>query len=149
MAHTCHALGCEVEVKPELLMCRKHWGMVPAKLKREVWKHYRAGQCDDKRPSKEWRQAANEAIIAVAEKEPPPAPLRRSGVKLYCELPEGYSAWALLGDGRVVAANSAKPTMLFDPKKGIWEELKIESVKEFKIKFEKDRLIYAGAPPKA
>jgi hypothetical protein len=37
MPHTCHAEGCEVAVPPKLLMCLKHWRMVPKHLQREVW----------------------------------------------------------------------------------------------------------------
>ena len=69
MSHTCHARGCTTPVKPELLMCFKHWRMVPRLLQRAVWRAYRSGQCDDKRPSEAWHQAADAAIRAVAEKE--------------------------------------------------------------------------------
>lgn len=69
MEHHCHARGCPTVTKPEMLMCRKHWYMVPAKLQKEVWKHYRVGQCDDMNPSKEWHVAADAAIAFVAEKE--------------------------------------------------------------------------------
>ena len=67
--HHCHALGCKTLVPPELLMCLKHWRMVPKDIQKRVWAHYRDGQCDDKNPSKEWHQAADEAINAVAIKE--------------------------------------------------------------------------------
>jgi hypothetical protein len=67
--HHCHAKGCSVEVKPELLMCYKHWRMVPKAIQKKVWEHYRPGQCNDKNPSKEWHQAADEAIKYVYEKE--------------------------------------------------------------------------------
>jgi hypothetical protein len=67
--HHCHALGCEAPTKPEMLMCLKHWRMVPRGLQRRVWATYRPGQCDDKRPSEAWFQAANAAIAAVAAKE--------------------------------------------------------------------------------
>lgn len=68
-AHHCHAVGCEVAVPPELLMCRVHWAMVPKRLQRAVWAHYRKGQCDDKSPSREWLDAADAAILAVAAAE--------------------------------------------------------------------------------
>jgi hypothetical protein len=67
--HRCHARGCATPTKPEMLMCLKHWRMVPRPLQRAVWATYRAGQCDDKRPSGEWHDAADAAIRAVAEKE--------------------------------------------------------------------------------
>lgn len=75
-AHHCHALGCDTRCKPEFLMCPNHWRMVPFKLQRLVWAHYRPGQCDDKRPSAEWMQAADAAIAAVALKEGRPVPVR-------------------------------------------------------------------------
>lgn len=67
--HHCHAAHCNTEVKPELLMCPKHWRMVPKRIQRLVWKYYRPGQCDDKSPSIEWLEAARQAVIAVADKE--------------------------------------------------------------------------------
>ena len=34
-----------------------------------IWEHYREGQCDDWQPSREYLEAAREAVIVVAEKE--------------------------------------------------------------------------------
>lgn len=64
--HTCHAEGCEVGVAPKLLMCLKHWRMVPKPLQVQVWRHYRPGQENDKRPTAEYLEAARAAIDAVA-----------------------------------------------------------------------------------
>jgi hypothetical protein len=50
-------------------MCRRHWYKAPARLRREVWKHYRPGQCDDMEPSEAWHKAADAAIEAVALKD--------------------------------------------------------------------------------
>jgi hypothetical protein len=69
MAHTCHAVGCNAKVPPEMLMCRRHWFMVPQKLRNAAWGTYRTGQCDDWRPSAEYCDAAKAAVLAVAEKE--------------------------------------------------------------------------------
>lgn len=69
MSHHCHARGCSVQVKPELLMCRKHWFMVPRDIRDAVWRSYRPGQCDDKNPSKDWHTAADAAIGYVAIRE--------------------------------------------------------------------------------
>jgi hypothetical protein len=69
VSHTCHARGCAVFVKPEFLMCGRHWKMVPARIQRAVYRHYRPGQCDDMNPSKEWHEAANAAIGTVAKRE--------------------------------------------------------------------------------
>jgi hypothetical protein len=67
VSHTCHARGCEVAVKPELLMCFAHWRKVPSKVQRAVWDAYRPGQCNDMQPSKEWHLAADAAIGYVAK----------------------------------------------------------------------------------
>lgn len=67
--HTCHAKGCSIEVPPAMLMCRTHWYMVPAPLRRRVWATYRKGQEIDKSPSAEYLKAADDAIEAVARKE--------------------------------------------------------------------------------
>lgn len=67
--HHCHARGCGVACKPEMLMCRRHWFMVPPALRRAVWATYRPGQCDDMQPSTEWHAAADAAIAAVAKQE--------------------------------------------------------------------------------
>jgi len=66
MKHTCHARGCGTPCRPVYLMCPRHWRMVHAKLQRAVWRTYRPGQCDDKRPSEEWHEAADAAIGYVA-----------------------------------------------------------------------------------
>jgi hypothetical protein len=50
-------------------MCPRHWSLVPAQLKLAVIRNYRRGQCDDKRPSREWLEAAFAAIAAVAQLE--------------------------------------------------------------------------------
>lgn len=67
--HKCHAAGCEKPVQPKVLMCRRHWSMVPRGLQRRVWTAYRPGQERDKRPSEEWRRAAAKAIQAVRQIE--------------------------------------------------------------------------------
>ena len=67
--HHCHARGCATLVKPEMLMCLRHWRMVPKDIQRRVWATYRPGQCDDKRPSEAWHEAADAAISAVANRE--------------------------------------------------------------------------------
>jgi hypothetical protein len=67
--HHCHARGCATATKPEMLMCARHWYMVPLPIRKMVWAEYRNGQCDDKQPSEEWHKAADLAIKAVWEKE--------------------------------------------------------------------------------
>jgi hypothetical protein len=67
--HTCHARGCTMHVPPRLLMCSRHWRLVPAELKRAIWLHYRRGQEITKDPSPEYLEAMKAAIDAVAAKE--------------------------------------------------------------------------------
>jgi hypothetical protein len=43
--------------------------MVPRNIKRDVWQHYRPGQCDDKNPTQAYLDAADAAIEAVEEAE--------------------------------------------------------------------------------
>jgi len=69
MAHECHAAGCNVPVPPTMLMCAKHWRMVPKAVQTRVWANYRAGQCDDWQITHEYAEAARAAVRAVAEKE--------------------------------------------------------------------------------
>jgi hypothetical protein len=69
MAHTCHAEGCSTKVPPKLLMCARHWRLVPKDLQSRVWATYRPGQEVDKRPTAEYLAAAQAAIDAVAELE--------------------------------------------------------------------------------
>ena len=64
--HVCHAMSCSARVRPEYLMCSRHWRLVPSDLQAKVWRRYRRGQCDDKSPSAEWHAAANSAIRWVA-----------------------------------------------------------------------------------
>lgn len=63
--HKCHAEGCLVSVPPKLLMCARHWRMVPQGLKLAVWRHYRPGQEIDKNPTEEYLAAARAAIESV------------------------------------------------------------------------------------
>jgi len=69
VSHNCHARRCKVPVPPRMLMCRRHWYMVPAPLRQAVWDRYRPGQEIDKNPSEEWHRAADAAINAVDVKE--------------------------------------------------------------------------------
>lgn len=67
--HRCHAVFCSRPCAPERLMCPQHWRMVPEEIQKKMWAEYRVGQCDDKRPSSAWLDAANAAIDAVRDLE--------------------------------------------------------------------------------
>jgi hypothetical protein len=67
--HYCHARGCSIPVPPRLLMCRKHWAMVPRHLQARVYAEYCSGQERTKTPSRAYLQAALDAINAVEAQE--------------------------------------------------------------------------------
>lgn len=67
--HVCHAVGCDVGVPPRMLMCLRHWRMVPRELQRRVWATYVAGQEIRKDPTAEYMEAQRAAVDAVAAKE--------------------------------------------------------------------------------
>lgn len=67
--HYCHARGCSRAVHPRLLMCWRHWRMVPKALKDAVWATYRPGQEETKDPSPAYLAAAEAAVAAVAAQE--------------------------------------------------------------------------------
>lgn len=69
MSHRCHAIGCDAQVPPAMLMCRAHWFAVPKPLRQEVWRLYRRGQEITKDPSPEYLAAARAAVDAVAASE--------------------------------------------------------------------------------
>lgn len=69
MNHLCHAANCKTKVPPKLLMCAKHWRMVPKDIQRRVWKTYRPGQERDKEPSDAYLHAQQSAIAHVALEE--------------------------------------------------------------------------------
>ena len=52
-----------------MLMCYKHWRMVPRRLQLEVWRTYRDGQCDDWEITHDYAVAAANAVRAVAALE--------------------------------------------------------------------------------
>lgn len=69
MAHHCHAAGCPIRVPQTMLMCKRHWFMVPRAIQSRIWATYRDGQCDDWEISHAYAEAARSAVRAVAEKE--------------------------------------------------------------------------------
>ena len=67
--HFCHAKACNIVVPPKRLMCKRHWFMVPADLRKAVWREYRPGQEVDKEPTAEYLEAAQKAVVAVQATE--------------------------------------------------------------------------------
>jgi hypothetical protein len=69
-AHECHAKGCTTQVPPALLMCAKHWRMVPQALKNRIWDTYQPGQeRGNVEPTDAYFEAQREAVEAVAKAE--------------------------------------------------------------------------------
>jgi len=60
----CAALGCSAKIGPKLLMCRRHWMMLPIKLRSAVWEGYRNRQ-QDASAAIEWAYAT---AVANAQK---------------------------------------------------------------------------------
>ena len=67
--HRCHAVGCDVAVPPKMFMCRRHWYMLPKRMRDAIWATYRPGQERDKNPSAEYLQRAAEAQEWLREHE--------------------------------------------------------------------------------
>ena len=60
MSHECPAEGCTMAVSGSMLMCRKHWYMVPARLRAKVWNAWADG-------TGAGSKAHQEAILAAVE----------------------------------------------------------------------------------
>lgn len=69
LPHYCHATDCSVRVPPAMFMCRRHWRMVPPKMRAKIWKHYVPGQETRMDPSDKYLKWATRAVQAVAERE--------------------------------------------------------------------------------
>lgn len=68
-AHHCHARRCQTPVPPRIMMCDRHWRMVPSDLQDRIYKAYRPGQERDKEPSMHYIDLAFEAIDHVDDAE--------------------------------------------------------------------------------
>ncbi|MDP3063907.1 MAG: hypothetical protein Q8O40_11965 [Chloroflexota bacterium] len=61
--HKCPVPGCTALVLPSMLMCRDHWWALPSRLRMAVLRAYRDAQrTGQKMPTREWTQAAMEAV---------------------------------------------------------------------------------------
>lgn len=58
MSHHCHFPNCGRKTPAKLWGCRVHWYMLSAELQKLIWRTYRPGQEIDKRPSREYIEAA-------------------------------------------------------------------------------------------
>jgi len=64
--HTCHAHGCTKSVPPRMFMCRAHWFSLPRATQASIWREYRAGQEDDKKPSLRYLAVQQRAVAEAA-----------------------------------------------------------------------------------
>lgn len=62
--HKCAAVPCTKTVEDDLLMCLRHWRMVPKDIQRRIWQHYRRGQ-SAATSSAEYNAAYDDAVNAV------------------------------------------------------------------------------------
>lgn len=70
MKHHCHVNKCQTRTEPRLLMCARHWAMVPIEMRADVNKAFNPEQCSKRvRPSMEWLTAARAALNYVAKLE--------------------------------------------------------------------------------
>jgi hypothetical protein len=90
MPHTCHAYGCVVRVPPALFMCKPHWFSLRKPLRDAIWRMYRPGQEDDKKPSASYMAVQRRAVGELAFKTN-----REISVRLMLES-EKWAAVALL-----------------------------------------------------
>lgn len=68
MAHACHVYPCGAAVPPRMLMCRRHWALVPKDMQDAVYAAFTPGQCDRRAtPTREWLKAARAAISWVEQ----------------------------------------------------------------------------------
>lgn len=70
MKHTCHWPDCPVEVPPKLWGCRKHWFMLPKRLRDLIWTTYVPGQEITKTPTPAYLAAAVTVQRWIAEVYP-------------------------------------------------------------------------------
>lgn len=69
MAHTCHARNCERATPPRMFMCAPHWRRLPQRFKDAIWAAYSPGQERRMDPSREYLDAAREAVNWLAASE--------------------------------------------------------------------------------
>jgi hypothetical protein len=65
--HECHWPGCPQQVAPAKWGCYKHWMMLPAQLRAEIWNAYRPGQEVNWTPSREYVEVARKVQNWIKE----------------------------------------------------------------------------------
>jgi len=69
VSHHCHAEGCDVAVHPKLFACKRHWYMLPPRLRALIWKYYEPGQEVRKDPSPMYLMVQAIAVAWLAKHE--------------------------------------------------------------------------------
>ncbi len=64
LTHNCGALDCSERISIKLLMCKKHWHMIPVRIRSMMWKHWSAGK-----PTAQFHYWSFKGVLFVAEKE--------------------------------------------------------------------------------
>lgn len=67
--HYCHWPGCNKQVPPAMWGCKKHWFMLPKRLRDKIWATYRGGQEIDMRPSEEYINVVKEVQAWIIERK--------------------------------------------------------------------------------
>ncbi len=60
--HACHNPNCGKPIPPHLVSHSSAWFALPKKLRDDIWRTYRAGQEDDKRPTMTYIDALDACI---------------------------------------------------------------------------------------
>lgn len=74
MSHHCHANDCPVITSPAMLMCARHWRMVPKAMQARVWSTFKArgGVSDAPGSWADYYEACADAVEYVAFQEGKP-----------------------------------------------------------------------------
>jgi hypothetical protein len=67
--HTCHARDCDQRVPPKMFMCKRHWYMLPKRMRDAVWDAYVPGQEQRMDPTDEYLVVTQRCIEFVAVSE--------------------------------------------------------------------------------
>lgn len=99
--HKCHAEQCNIEVPPKLLMCAKHWWMVPRAYRTLIHIYFRPGQEVDKQPTAQYLAVMKLAINSVAEQEKLPVPFPSADEDFVRVLNEAEKNKTQINNGKV------------------------------------------------
>ncbi len=66
--HACHWPGCGKQVPPAMWGCRRHWFLLPARLRNAIWRAYVPGQEERLDPSDDYLRVAEEVQRWIRER---------------------------------------------------------------------------------